>query len=270
MRRLAGLLSVGALMMAATGSLAHAETGSVKEALVYRDDNGQAGCPPSGSIPGCAEAAKLMVERSGYRVTYVGPQGEDLRAALARKPALYVQPGGGDSLEGAWREMKPYAADIRRYVRDGGHYLGICMGGYLAGTATDSGTGGFQLLAEDAGQYTALPGATVTDDLADTSIEVRWRNENRRIFYQGGPYFLEPSGESTVLARYRMTDEWPGDRKAPIAAMVAPYGQGRIAVSGPHPEAPKGWWQHSNRPGDMPADLNVGLGRDLIDTLSRG
>jgi glutamine amidotransferase-like uncharacterized protein len=38
-----------------------------------------------------------------------------------------------------------------------------------------------------------------------------------------------------VLARYRSAGH-------PIAIMIVPYGRGRVAVSGPHPEATPGWY----------------------------
>lgn len=53
---------------------------------------------------------------------------------------------------------------------------------------------------------------------------------------------------SDPSARYEMT----GNQPRPVVATVARNGRGKVAVSGPHPEAPAGWWRDSDRPGDQP------------------
>ena len=101
--------------------------------------------------------------------------------------------------------------------------MGFCMGGFLAGVDP-----GFGILPGDSGEYVTSAGATVRTD-GDALITVRWRDSDRSIHFQGGPYFsVPPKSDSTVPASYP---------NGLAAAVVAPYGSGSVGVPGPHPEA---------------------------------
>ncbi|MEV7928352.1 MULTISPECIES: BPL-N domain-containing protein [unclassified Kitasatospora] len=216
-------------------------------ALVYR---GPAACE------GCPEAARELLERDGFAVRYVGPE-ERLRfgAGVLAGAALYVQPGGtnGQEVSTAWgllqRDPGFSPELVRDYVRGGGRYLGLCMGGYLAGDP------GYDLLPGDSGQYIRSRGATVTDE-QDRLVDVAWRGRPQRMYFQDGPYFDVDGPGVDVLARYS------NDR---AAAVIAPYGSGRVAVSGPHPEAPADWYRDYHLPDESKTGL--GLGDDLLHDL---
>ncbi|MFG2848442.1 BPL-N domain-containing protein [Kitasatospora sp. NPDC048296] len=216
-------------------------------AVVYR---GPAACD------GCPEAAQALLERNGFSVRFIGPD-EELHfgpTALAGA-AMYVQPGGsnGQEVSTAWKLLQRESGFrpelIRDYVRGGGRYLGLCMGGYLAGDP------GYDLLPGDSGEYIKTAGATVTDD-KDHLTDVTWRGHRQPMYFQDGPYFDVNGPGTDVLARYT------NDR---IAAVVAPYGTGRVAVSGPHPEAPADWYTSYHLPNVSQTGLT--LGDDLLHTL---
>ncbi|MEU9074128.1 BPL-N domain-containing protein [Kitasatospora sp. NPDC048538] len=216
-------------------------------ALVYR---GPAACD------GCPEATRQLLEHDGYAVHYIGPQ-EHLHfgPGALDHAALYAQPGGtnGQEVGTAWRLLRQepgFTPDlVRDYVRAGGRYLGLCMGGYLAGDP------GYDLLPGDSGQYIRTPGATVTDD-RDHLVAVAWRGRPQRMYFQDGPYFDVDGPGVDVLARY-------GNERA--AAVVAPYGSGRVAVSGPHPEAPADWYRDYGLPDE--SATGQALGEDLLHAL---
>jgi glutamine amidotransferase-like uncharacterized protein len=213
-------------------------------ALVYR---GPAGCK------GCAEAVVALLESgpSPFRTAYCGPdEPRTLSAESLAGAALYAQPGGGDDLDAAWAAMRPFAGALRTWIRDGGHYVGFCMGGFLAGSDP-----GFSILPGDSGEYITAPGATVhTDD--DAIVAVRWRGSERSIYFQGGPYFSVPEGDrATILGTYS---------NGLVAAMVAPFGSGSVGVTGPHPEAPASWYQDAGLV--VPDPLPFDLGRNLVET----
>lgn len=218
-----------------------------RRALVYR---GRAACE------GCPEALAELLRGSRWKfeVNYVGDDESPttLRDILTTA-ALYAQPGGGKSVQRAYRQTKKNTRTIRDYVQAGGRYLGICMGGYLAGHWR-----GFGLLPGDTDQFITSPGADITTK-KDTLVQVEWRGRHHHMFFQDGPIFELPhrSAGVTVLARYASNGE--------IAAMVAPFGLGKVGVCGPHPEAPEEWYEAHNLPrGDESPDL---LGHDLLDTL---
>ena len=217
-------------------------------ALVYRGP---------ASLPGCPEAvAALLAEpRWGLDVRFVGPK-EDL--ALTGRAldgaALYAQPGGGTLRQG-WRRMRGHRRAVRSYVDGGGAYLGFCLGAYLAGKSP-----GFGLLPGDTDQYVATDGAQL-DHTDDAVVAVDWGGRRRAVFAQDPATFVldERAGpDTTVLARY--------PNRAP-AALVAPYGAGRVGVVGPHPEATADWFTDAG----LPVRDARELARDLVDrTLERG
>lgn len=217
-------------------------------ALVYRGPGGCASCS-------AAAAALLRSTRWGFRVRFVGPEEElTLNRENLAAAAVYVQPGGVGTVDRAFDSLRSESAAIRSFVASGGRYLGLCMGGYLAGKNP-----GFDLLPGDSGQFITSPGASVTSE-ADTIVKVNWRNRPRFMYFQDGPFFTvnRAAAGLSVLATYTNGE---------ISALVAPYGKGRIGVSGPHPEATGDWYQFNDV--DDPDDFDADLGRDLVDTLMR-
>lgn len=220
-------LIVGALTIATLVPAGCANTAQIDEerplALVY---DGPQGCDE------CAPAIAAVLEESPqrFRVEYVGPgTGTELTAEVLDGADLYVQPGGGSDLESTWRDLAPIAGDLRAWVENGGSYLGLCFGGYLAGRDP-----GFGLLPGDTFGWAGSEGASVPDD-RDAVIPVTWLGSPRHMYYQDGPGFtLDDSADATVLATY--SNDVP-------AVLVAEYGAGRVGVAGPHPEADLSWYE---------------------------
>ena len=216
-------------------------------ALVYR---GPAACR------GCAEAVVALLESgpSPFRTAYCGPDEQrSLSAESLAGAALYAQPGGGDDLDAAWAAMRPFGGALRNWIRGGGRYVGFCMGGFLAGSDP-----GFSLLPGDSGEYITSSGATVHSD-EDAVVSVRWGGSDRVVYFQGGPYFSVPGGDGVnILGTYS---------NGLVAALVAPFGSGRVGVTGPHPEAPASWYRSAGLA--VPDPLPFDLGHNLVDTTMR-
>ncbi|WP_327011771.1 BPL-N domain-containing protein [Dactylosporangium sp. NBC_01737] len=212
-------------------------------ALVYRGPASSPGCPE-------AVAALLRASRWGFDVRYVGPGENTQVSTLALTgAAVYAQPGGG-LLSHGYQHLRRHRTAIREFVHAGGRYLGFCLGGYLAGA-----TPGFGLLPGDTDQYIASAAATVAS-ADDTLVEVAWRGSTRTLFFQDGPYFwVRPSADATVVATY------PNGK---VAALVVGFGQGRVGVVGPHPEATGDWYADAGLRVDR---LGVDLGLDLVDAV---
>ncbi|MEU7305951.1 BPL-N domain-containing protein [Streptomyces sp. NPDC007189] len=213
-------------------------------ALVYRGP---------ASLPGCPEAVANLLASGPWDldVRYTGPHEPlPLSAASLSQAVLYAQPGGG-TLDSAYRILRPQRRAIRDFVHGGGHYLGFCLGGYLAGA-----TPGFDLLPGDTDQYIATAGATVHDE-GSTVVRVIWQGSPRSVYFQDGPAFVLDTGAAArILARY--------DNGAP-AALVARFGAGRVAVTGPHPEATDDWYTDHG----LPVHHTRDLARDLVESMWR-
>lgn len=218
-------------------------------ALVYRG--------PASST-GCAEAAAelLSASRLELDVAFVGPREKRaLTPASLADATLYVQPGGPD-FNTAFRHLRAYGRPIRGFVAGGGRYLGICLGGYLAGTSP-----GFALIPGDSEKYIRSASATVRTE-SEAIVEVSWRGVTRPMYFQDGPCFeLDPDIKVTVLATYP---------NGAVAAAVNRFGNGRVGVVGPHPEAGDGWFSGGGlpQPGRASATAAAAWGRDLgLDLL---
>ena len=193
-------------------------------AAVYR---GPAACD------GCPESAAQVLEDAGhFDVEFIGPNEERaLDAAGLATVTLYVQPGGHDDVGLAMEQLgKPATDAISAWVRDdGGRYLGLCMGAYLAGSNPGMGL----LTPGDTAGYAGTPGSLV-DGSEEAVIVVDWDGEVRHQFAQEPAVILESGVEGErVLSRFT---------NGAVNALVRPVGAGAVGVVGTHPEATADWF----------------------------
>jgi hypothetical protein len=208
-------------------------------ALVYR---GPATCDVDGG--GCAPAWADMFKscQPGFDVVFVGPnEHDDVTRDVLSKAQVFIYPGGNDSIAKDWPHVAAYKPAIQEFVRNGGRYLGSCTGGYLAAVNPWAGPDiGFALLPGNAGEYIASPGAdikTTKDTIVDVIWKDVWGDAPHPIYLQDGTFFEKANAAAPgvlVLATYAANGE--------IAALVAPYGKGKVGVEGPHAEAPLDWY----------------------------
>ncbi|GGR85798.1 hypothetical protein GCM10010252_25550 [Streptomyces aureoverticillatus] len=235
----AALLAVGC---APSSSAGERQPAGRPLAVIY---DGPQGCPDC--APSVARVLREAPQR--YRVRYVKAP---LKASDLAGAKLYVQPGGGADLERTWRDLKGSAGVLRTWVREGGSYLGLCFGAYLAGRNP-----GFGLLPGDTDGYVDSPGTTVPDE-RDTVVPVKWKGKPRHMYFQDGPaFFLNKGADADVLATYANGD---------AAVVVAPYGRGRVGVSGPHPEADKSWYAEKGL--HNPDGIRFDLAYELIEATA--
>ena len=119
---------------------------------------------------------------------------------------------------------------ITQYVKDGGKYLGICMGAYWAGSNY------FNLFnGVDAVQYIKQPEAQKRRSYG-TVVNVEWNgNEEEMYFYDGCTFKSTPNNpnvfDGEVIACYSGNVLYP-------AAII----QGNVGAIGPHPESLDYWY----------------------------
>lgn len=226
-------IRIGFALFAALGlpgllPLASAETLPTVAVAVYR---GAAGCDD------CSEVVRTAIEHLDprYRVDFIGPQETiDITPATLRRYALYVQPGGGQDIPAALESLgDARVAALRDFVAQGGRYLGLCMGAYLADANN------LALIPEELDSEVGRPGFAVTT-IDDEAVAVRWAGHDDHVFFQDGPY-LPPSRARgfATLATYANGD---------IAAARYTFGQGIVVLSGPHPEADASWFDQAGIP----------------------
>lgn len=206
----------------------------------------------SGTCQGCPQTVAALFRAAGDRVVYVDQH--TLGAKTLGKVQVYVQPGGSDDIDETLDVLRPaQVAALRRFVAQGGHYLGICAGAYLAAQYSDKAAGRRAFGLVDIDELHAE-----TADPAPSLLAIRWGATPRMVYNQSGPHlYRQPPAGARVLARYSATQR--------IAALSARFGRGQVLLIGPHLEADSSWYQEDGL--SQQYGLNQDLFRQAIRTL---
>lgn len=132
-------------------------------------------------------------------------------------------PGGFGDANSFTSSFKQNRTSIKRFLRSGGRYLGICMGAYWAGSHY------FNILDDvDAVQYITRPNTDTRRPHAK-AMPVKWLGENEQMFFYDGCALVGDQTKFETIATYANGD--------PMAII-----QNRIGLIGCHPESEKFWY----------------------------
>lgn len=209
-------------------------------ALIY---NG----PPS--CTGCAEAMGAIAEKVGLKPMYVANPSEI--PGLLTQAAVFIIGGTDDDLKPFEAFTPDIIKAIQDYIATGGRYWGICGGGYIAADLLFDKTGApirtFKIIPVEADDYSKT---------YEPRLEkIRWREQDRQMFFKAGPKFAL-TDKNTPVEIFG----WYSDGS--IAALQSAYGKGKVAISGPHPEAPRDWYDGTGW--TSLEELAVGMLQDLL------
>jgi hypothetical protein len=183
----------------------------------------------------CALAGANAVTLAGLTPRYVNETTPTATAAdiaaIFQDAKVWVMPGGYAS-----NEVEAMSASLTTallsFISNGGGYVGWCAGSFSAdasiGTIHVNGLGIFP-------GNTEVYNTTSKQNSYGGSIEkLTWLNEIHYFYLEGGPNFTNLPSSVEVVARY--------DDQVSVAAARTNYGNGRVFLSGVHPEAPTWWW----------------------------
>ena len=132
-------------------------------------------------------------------------------------------PGGFGDANSFDRLFKANQNSVKKFVAQGGKYLGICMGAYWAGSYY------LDLLDNvDAEQYITRPNTDTRRPHAK-DINIIWQGHPNRMFFYDGCALVGDTGKFNTIATYAN-----GDAMAVI--------QNNIGLIGCHPEADQFWY----------------------------
>jgi glutamine amidotransferase-like uncharacterized protein len=187
---------------------------------------------------------------NGNNIIWKRMYGDEIRRGSLEKFDALIVPGGS-----AREEAKSMGAEsreeVRRFVKEGGVYLGVCAGAYLASSARESYLGMLPLRTVDQEHWHRVEnGKLLPVGLTPLGMEVfGLKKDVVRIIYENGPIFAEPRENTKVegvtpLGFYREEVVARGGERgvmlgAPIA-VVAKYGRGIVLALSPHPEKTPG------------------------------
>ena len=137
---------------------------------------------------------------------------------------IIAVPGGIGDASSFNRAFKYSGERVKKFVANGGAYLGICMGAYWAGKNY------FDILdSVDAVQYITQP-STDTRRPHAKAIDVIWNQHPNRMFFYDGCALVGDTTKFNTVATYANGD-----------AMAIT--QGRIGLIGCHPESEPHWYK---------------------------
>jgi glutamine amidotransferase-like uncharacterized protein len=184
----------------------------------------------AGTCAGCGETVGAFFQQRGDQVIYLNQR--TLSAATLAQIQVYVQPGGSDDIDETLDALSnKQIKALQQFIRQGGSYLGICAGAYLAGRYSDQNS--------KKPAFALIDISEVDAEIASAKanlLPVIWQGQTRWLYNQSGPHLGQhaPAG-AQVLGRYQ--------RSGRIAGLLTRYGQGKVMLLGPHLEAGRDWYR---------------------------
>ena len=167
--------------------------------------------------------------------------GQDIRDGKLDGLQLLVCPGGGGAKQIAAMKPKGYAL-VKKFVEDGGSYLGICAGSYNA--MNRDGRFGFLPYDYIQGAHGKL--ADLAIDFNEQAAAMLGITPGRHIARYNGGNVMTPTeptgkGDSQVLAVFKSSagnhDKVAYNFIDTPAAVFGQYGKGKVIVTSFHPES---------------------------------
>ncbi len=200
------------------------------------DDAGAAG-------QGVPKVAEILGDPAHFQVTIF--KAADVTAALEKADVVFFTGGSGSKQGNAIGEAG--RAEVQRFVRAGGGYVGICAGAYLACSKFSWGLG--LLDAQTVSNKWRRGVGNVQMEFTPAGEKVvGLPAETREVKYANGP-IIKPAGRDDLppyepVAFFR-TELAKND--TPVGVMVnspamvqSTFGKGRVFISSPHPEQTPG------------------------------
>jgi hypothetical protein len=190
----------------------------------------------AGVHPAAFAAEKALLERSeGFRCAVVRPA--DVRGGALADAQVVVFMGGSGTAQGRALGDEGKAA-VKAFVRDGGGYIGVCAGAYLALQGEEE----FHKLRIVAGRN--LTGDAWQRGIAGLEVEAPGR-PRFKLFYANGPIFTPAPTEGLApyvpLASYvgeiynLSKGTGPGEMPGTPAIVASGFGRGRVLLFSPNP-----------------------------------
>jgi len=184
---------------------------------------------------------RVLAQREDLACAYIGAT--ELRNGFLSDCGVIVFPGGSGSRQ-AYGLREAGLDRVRSFVRDGGGYVGICAGGYLA---AHNYTWSLKILDADVIDRAHWNRGTGTVEIELTSEgEALLRGAKGRlpIRYANGPLYAPANDpevpDMTPLAFFRTAMARDGAKPETMigrpAIVCGTFGRGRVACSSPHPE----------------------------------
>jgi glutamine amidotransferase-like uncharacterized protein len=231
------VIAVGCCGLGSDGVAAE-EAGGEREIRVAIYD----AAPETSKGPG--NLLRFLTPKYGFSAQRV--TADAIRSGCLDDVDVLIMPGGSGSKQAA-QLGEDGRAKIRAFVRDGGGYVGICAGSYLATTHYEWSLGLINAQVWDRAHW-ARGGGEVALRMSDAGWRLLGRGGSVVVQYNQGP-LLVPD-DNTDLPGYEVLAVFEtevAEKGAPVGAMTgthaiirSTYGAGRVICYSPHPEVLEG------------------------------
>lgn len=202
-----------------------------------------------GTGPGASALVKAFDKDEKQKFAVARITAEEVLAGKLAKFDVLVQPGGSGGKQGrALGEVGRQA--VRSFVREGGGYLGVCAGAYLA---TNDYSWSLNLIDAKVvdRRHWARGKGTVQLALSPAGAELFGQEDREMsIFYSQGPLLGRPEWDDPEVPNYESLAIYTteiakngapeGVMARTSAAVRSEFGRGRVFVFSPHPELTEG------------------------------
>lgn len=207
---------------------------------IYDHSTGTAKAPPN--------LMRILGESEGFRCERFTP--EDFTPEKLKGFRVVIVPGGSGSLQ-AKKLGESGRETIRTFVREGGGYVGICAGSYLATTDYEWSLGLLNAKVVDRAHWARGTG-TVTLTISPEGQKLLGEaKEELDVYYGQGPLLApgerkvaEPPPAFESLATYKTEIAKKGAPEGVMPGTTAiargTFGKGRVLCYSPHPEVKSG------------------------------
>lgn len=150
---------------------------------------------------------------------------------------------GGRGSNQAKKLGKRGCQEVKKFVKNGGGYIGICAGAYLACSCFDWGIG--LINAKTIGEWNRGKGRVKIEPTKIGSNITSLPLKSQNIYYHNGP-IIEPDNKDN-LPNYKTIAFFKTDIDKNLensmidtpAMVISNFGKGRVFISSPHPEQTK-------------------------------
>ena len=190
---------------------------------------------------------QILTPEKGFSVQRIKP--EDIRNGILTNLDVIVMPGGSGSKQATNLETSGREA-IQQFVRNGGGYVGICAGAYLASSHYAWSLHLINARVIDREHWARGKGNIILT-LSDLGQKALGHPEKEvEVYYGQGPLYgrgtndaLPPYEElatyKTEVAKENVPPDVPmGVMQGTTAIARGEYGKGRVICYSPHPEKP--------------------------------
>ena len=195
------------------------------------------------------EQVASMVSKVGFESALISSE-QIINGGLQGFDAV-IFPGGLGAFYGL-RNYEDFGDAVRYFVANGGGYMGVCGGAYVAGLSISETLKSicprtlglidakivsppwikFWQQYQDAQGKRVVVTCKVTD--VPHPIIAGYEGQTLELVYSGGPLIKEIGSSVTPLLTYVDSIMPPGD----VALCCSVFGKGRVVISSPHPETP--------------------------------